>query len=76
MANPKSLYDLSNTHGIKIYDMNNNYIGKTTPFTSIAHNGKCIGSIEIEKPNGEFEWISGYGVFIVGMGIKVTKYKV
>ena len=75
MENRKSLYALTNRHGIKVYDMNNNYIGKTTPFTSIAHNGKCIGSIEIENPNEEFEWISGYGVFIVGMGIKVIEYK-
>ena len=75
MANPKSLYDITKTHGIKIYDMNNNYIGKTTSIKSIARNGKCIGSIEIENPNEEFEWISGYGVFIVGMGIKVIEYK-
>ena len=73
MENRKSLYDLSNCHGIKVYDLNNNYLGKTTPFTSIAHNGKSIGNIEIEKANGDFEWISGYGVFIVGMGIKLVE---
>ena len=68
----KSLYYLSTCHGIKVYDPNNNYLGQTTTFTAIAHNGKDIGSIEIEKPNGEVEWISGYGVFIVGMGIKIV----
>jgi hypothetical protein len=68
----KSLYYLSTCHGIKVYDQNNHYLGKTTTFTAIAHNGKDIGSIEIEKPNGEVEWISGYGIFIVGMGIKMV----
>ena len=73
MKNRKSLYALTNRHDIKVYDMNNNYIGKTTQFRSIAHNGKCIGSIEIEKANGVLEWISGYGVFVVGMGIKIVE---
>ena len=68
----KSLYYLSKHKGINVYDMNNKYIGKTTTFKAIAHNGKDIGSIEIEKPNQELEWISGYGVFIVGMGIKIV----
>ena len=69
----KSLYYLSTHQNIKMYDQNNNYFGKTTTFTAIARNGKDIGSIEIEKPNGEIEWISGYGIFIVGMGIKMVR---
>ena len=72
MEGRKSLYYLSTCHGINVYDVSNNYIGKTTTFKAIAHNGKDIGSIEIEKTNGEVEWISGYGVFIVGIGIKMV----
>ena len=68
----KSLYYLSTCHGIKVYDQNNHYLGKTTDFKAIAHDGKSIGSIEIKKQNEEVEWVSGYGVFIVGMGIKIV----
>ena len=53
METRKSLYYLSTCHDINVYDQNNNYLGKTTTFKAIAHNGKDIGSIEIEKPNGE-----------------------
>ena len=76
MNGVKSLYYLSTCKGINVYDMNNKYIGKTTTFRAIAHNGKDIGSIEIEKPNHKLEWISGQGILIVGMGIKwLTKKK-
>ena len=73
MKNRKSLYYLSKNGGICVYDMNNNLIGKTTNYKAIAHDGKSIGSIEIEFSNGELDWISGYGVFIVGMGIKIVE---
>lgn len=73
MKNRKSLYYLSKNSGICVYDMNNNLIGKTTNYKAIAHDGKSIGSIEIEFSNGELDWISGYGVFVVGMGIKIVE---
>ena len=73
MENRKSLYYLPTKKGTCVYDMNNNLIGKTTYYRAIAHNGKCIGSIQIENTNGKLEWISGYGVFIVGMGIKIVE---
>ena len=72
MEGRKSLYNLSNKKDINVYSKENNLIGKTTYFKAIAHNGKCIGRIQVQKNNGENEWISGYGVFIVGMGIKIV----
>lgn len=72
MDGRKTLYDLSSKHGIKVYDQNNTYLGKTTPFTAIAHDGKSIGSIEIETSPDEFKWISGYGVHVIGLGIKIV----
>ena len=71
MHKSKSLYYLYEKSGDKVYNKNNEYIGKTTSYKAIAHNGKCIGSIQIINNNNEIEWISGYGVYIVGMGIKV-----
>lgn len=73
MKNRKSLYYLAKNGGICVYDMNNNLIGKTTNYKAIAHDGKSIGSIEIEFSNGELDWISGYGVFVVGIGIKIVE---
>ena len=69
----KSIYTLYHNNGrsgINIYK-NNKYIGKSTSYSSIAHNGKCIGSIQIENANGEVEWLKGWGVFVHGFGIKM-----
>ena len=71
MHKSESLYHLYKKADDKVYNKNNEYIGKTTSYKAIAHNGKCIGSIQIINNNNEIEWISGYGVYIVGMGIKV-----
>lgn len=67
----KSLYYLSTEVGICVYGPHNTIIGTTTSFRSIAHNGKCIGSIQVDT-GYEDAWISGYGVHIEGMGIKWT----
>lgn len=68
MANIKSLYNIHRPH-VSVYNPNNKLIGSTTSYKSIAHNGKSIGSIELDIGE-ESIWISGYGVFIEGFGIK------
>ena len=61
MPTLKSLYYLSTESGISVYNAQNTPIGTTTDYKAIAHNGKCIGSIQIDT-GGEQVWISGYGV--------------
>ena len=73
MDKRKGLYELSTSQGIKVYNKNNEFIGTTTTFTAIAHNGGFDGgSIEIETAPDKFEWITGFGIYIVGMGIKIV----
>lgn len=67
-----SLHGLVKKSGIPVYNPFNALIGTTTGFTAQAHNGKCIGEIEIDV-NGANYWIRGYGVHIVGFGIKWLK---
>lgn len=68
----KSLYYLSTGPGIPVYNAKNVLIGTTTQYRAIAHNGKCIGSIQIDTGADE-AWISGYGV-ADGEGIKWTEF--
>ena len=63
----KSLYSIHQPN-VSVY-VGNTLIGRTTSYTSIAHNGTSIGSIELNTGN----WISGYGVYIEGIGIKVWR---
>ena len=72
MTLSKSLYYLSTEAGIPVYNARNVLIGTTTPYRAIAHNGKCIGSIQIDTGT-EDAWISGYGV-AAGEGIKWTAF--
>ena len=65
----KSLHSLVKENGIPVYNPFNAFIGVTTGYTAQARNGKDIGEIEIAR-NGEKFWIRGYGVYIVGFGIK------
>jgi len=67
-----SLHDFGSKKGIQVYDANNAFIGQTTGLSAQAHNGKDIGEIQIEKDE-QRRWIKGYGVYIVGMGIKWIK---
>ena len=68
----KSLHSLTNEKGISVYNPFDAFIGITTGYTAQARNGKCIGEIEIDR-HGEKFWIRGYGVHIVGFGIKWLK---
>ncbi len=70
--NLSSLHNFGYEKGIHVYTRNNEFLGVTTGYTAQAHNGKCIGEIEIVR-NGESYWIRGYGVHIVGLGIKWLK---
>ena len=54
-----------------IYDKDNNWIGEYTGFSS-APTTSSTGHIEINTPDGKF-WVSGKGVYIEGMGIKITE---
>ena len=70
MANPKSLYYLDCDAGTSVYNSKNDLIGVTTGYKTRPNGTKqSIGSIEIHTIGG-FTWITGYGVYIFGMGIK------
>ena len=64
MPTHKSLYHLWSAPGTSVYNVQGTLIGTTTAYKAIAHNGKCIGSIQIDT--GDFEdpsvWISGHGI--------------
>jgi len=68
----KSVYYLATREGDKVYDMNNNFIGLTSGYTAIAHNGVSEGKACLDTPTG-CHWITGKGIFVEGMGIKLTE---
>ena len=47
----RDIYYLATKPGIKVYDLNNNFIGTTTGYTSMAHDGGGNGgSACLETP--------------------------
>lgn len=48
MPTLKSLYHLWSAPGTSVYNAQGTLIGTTTAYKAIAHNGKCIGSIQID----------------------------
>ena len=74
MHPPKSLYYLVQQSGIPVYSPQNTLLGLSTGcLTRPNGTPESIGSIEIDV-NGEKWWMTGYGVYVVGMGIKMTKF--
>ena len=61
MKNLQSLYHLWSESGVTVYNAQNVVVGSTTEYKAIAHNGRCIGSIEIDTGE-ERAWISGLGL--------------
>jgi hypothetical protein len=72
MSTLRSLYYLSTEAGINVYNAQNTLIGTTTTYKAIAHNGKCIGSIQVDTGD-EQVWISGHGIRTQD-GIKWSKF--
>ncbi len=71
----RDIYYLATKPGIKVYDLNNNFIGTTTGYTSMAHDGGGNGgSACLENPDGSPFWIKSIAVFIHGMGLKLTNF--
>ena len=70
---PKNLYNLYTwpCTNRKIYDKNNNFIGTYTGFSTSA-TATSDGHIEICTSEGKNMWIRGKGVYIEGIGIKLT----
>ena len=64
----KSLYYIVNEADIPVYNTNNLLVGHTTGFLA-RPNARSLGSVEVMTPTGS-AWIEGYGIRIVGMGIK------
>lgn len=72
---PRDIYYLATSSGIKVYDLKNNFIGTTTGCTSIAHNGgQDGGSACLEDTDGSSFWIKSNAIFIHGMGLKLTDF--
>ena len=55
----KTLYNYIKPN-YKLYNLNGSYFGKSTCYTSIAHNGTDIGSIGVVNPDNMLVWIKGY----------------
>lgn len=56
----QSLYHLWTQSGVPVFNAQNVVVGTTTEYKAIAHDGKSIGSIEIDCGGGR-AWISGWG---------------
>ena len=70
---PVDIYYLAGKKDCKVYDKHNNFVGTTTGYTAIAHNGgKDGGRACLSTPEGDF-WIKSIGVLVPGMGIKLTE---
>ncbi len=57
----QSLYHLWSESGVPVHNAQNVVVGSTTEYKAIAHNGRDIGSIEIDTGE-ERAWISGLGL--------------
>lgn len=71
----RSLYYLSSTMGVPVYNPHNVRIGYTTGYNARPNgNPDSIGSIEIQTMAGRM-WIEGYGFRVAGMGIHWKEFK-
>lgn len=68
----KSLYHLWTERGVNVYNAQGTLVGTTTQYTAIAHDGKSIGSIQIDTGDAEV-WISGRGIATEN-GIQWTEF--
>jgi hypothetical protein len=66
----KSLFYIVNEADIPVYNTRNTLIGHTTGIL-IRPNRRSLGCVELMTPTG-YAWIEGYGIRIVGMGIKIV----
>lgn len=64
----KSLYYIVKKADVPVYVNANVFVGHTTGYLA-RPNGCSMGSVEIRTPSGN-AWIEGYGIHIVGLGIK------
>jgi len=71
-AMAQSLYQLWTEAGIDVYNAQHALVGTTTAYKAIAHNGKCIGSIQVDTGDTT-AWISGRG-FKTEEGIQWTEF--
>jgi hypothetical protein len=72
----RSLYYLSNTKGVAVYNPQNILVGHTTGYTARPNgNPDSIGSIEVDTITGGPMWIEGYGLRVMGMGILWRVFK-
>ena len=60
----QNIYYLINKSGRCIYDIDNNYYGKSTGY-SLRPTYKSLGAIEIESPKKENFWITGNVKYII-----------
>ena len=67
----RSLYYLSTSKGVPVYNPQNILIGYTTGYNA-RPNGlpDSIGSIEVDTITDGPMWIEGYGLRVMGMGIQ------
>ena len=64
----KSLYYIVKKADVPVYDNANAFVGNTTGYLA-RPNDRSMGSVEIKTPTGN-AWIEGYGIQVVGLGIK------
>lgn len=68
----KSLYQYIKPY-TDLYNLNGLYLGKSTKYAAIAHNGKDIGCIQVLKPDNQLIWIKGYVHSKLNDGYKIYK---
>lgn len=72
----RSLYYLSSSKGVAVYNPQNILIGYTTGYNARPNgNPDSIGSIEVDTTTAGRMWIQGYGLRVMGMGIQWKVFK-
>ena len=72
----RSLYYLSSSKGVPVYNPQNILIGYTTGYNARPNgNTDSIGSIEVDTITNGPMWIEGYGLRVIGMGIQWRVFK-
>ena len=67
----RSLYYLSNSKGVTVYNPKNILIGYTTGYNARPTGlPDSLGSIEVDTITNGPMWIEGYGLRVMGMGIQ------
>lgn len=69
----KSIYYLK--YNTTLYSLNGRFLGTSTKYKAISHNGKDSGSLEIMTNNNQLMWIKGYVYSPYKDGYKIYNFR-